>query len=140
MWCVLPYVTVLIKYFLLILLLLLFLLIQIIFFYSFHLLLCFLSLLFISTVHLYFLSLLFISTFYLYCSSLLFVSTICFYNFRNDSKPFVVGTYHMPCAFRVPAIMTIHCALSTQHLQKFAKDDPYLLVGDFNIKPGKLLL
>ena len=30
----------------------------------------------------------------------------------------------------------IHCALSAQHLQKYADKDPYLLVGDFNIKPG----
>jgi hypothetical protein len=33
--------------------------------------------------------------------------------------------------------MVIHCALSAQHLHKFANNDPYLLVGDFNIKPGE---
>jgi hypothetical protein len=28
-----------------------------------------------------------------------------------------------------------HCALSAQHIQKFAKADPFVYVGDFNIKP-----
>ena len=56
--------------------------------------------------------------------------------YRADSKPFVVGTYHMPCMFKVPSVMMIHCALSAQHIHKYANNDPYLLVGDFNIKPG----
>lgn len=78
----------------------------------------------------------------------------------------------MPCAFFLPAVMMIHCALSVQHTQRLAKSfgssnasirggnnnspteqksdssdsikesnsipsgpDPYILVGDFNIKP-----
>lgn len=53
----------------------------------------------------------------------------------DPSKPFVVGTYHMPCMFRLPAVMLIHCALSTQLIQRIAGPDPYLFVGDFNIKP-----
>ena len=59
--------------------------------------------------------------------------------YRTDSKPFVVGTYHMPCMFKVPSVMMIHCALSAQHIHKYANNDPYLLVGDFNIKPGASL-
>lgn len=31
--------------------------------------------------------------------------------------------------------MITHCALSAQHIQKFAKTDPFVYVGDFNIKP-----
>jgi len=31
--------------------------------------------------------------------------------------------------------MVTHCALSAQHIQKFAKNDPFVYVGDFNIKP-----
>ena len=31
--------------------------------------------------------------------------------------------------------MTIHCALSTQLIQRFAGNLPYIYVGDFNIKP-----
>lgn len=33
------------------------------------------------------------------------------------------------------AVMVTHCALSAQHIQKFAKNDPFVYVGDFNIKP-----
>lgn len=54
----------------------------------------------------------------------------------KKSQSFVVGTYHMPCAFYLPALMMIHSALSTQHIQKFAKSDPYVFAGDFNIKPS----
>ncbi|KAJ1435545.1 Endonuclease/exonuclease/phosphatase [Ochromonadaceae sp. CCMP2298] len=50
-------------------------------------------------------------------------------------KPFVVGTYHMPCMFKLPAVMVTHCALSAQHIQRFAKADPFIYTGDFNIKP-----
>lgn len=32
--------------------------------------------------------------------------------------------------------MVTHCALSAQHIAKFAKSDPYVYCGDFNIKPG----
>ena len=49
---------------------------------------------------------------------------------------FVVGTYHMPCAYFLPQVMLIHCALSAQHIQRFALTDPYIYTGDFNIKPG----
>jgi len=49
---------------------------------------------------------------------------------------FVVGTYHMPCMFRTPAVMTIHCALSAQHIARYARGLPYVFCGDFNIKPG----
>lgn len=55
---------------------------------------------------------------------------------QGDNKlPFVVGTYHMPCAFRTPALMMIHCALSAQHIHNFSQDSPYIYCGDFNIKP-----
>lgn len=53
----------------------------------------------------------------------------------SDKSPFVVGTYHMPCMFDQPQVMNIHCALSAQHIQKFAKELPFVYCGDFNIKP-----
>jgi hypothetical protein len=53
----------------------------------------------------------------------------------NKDKRFVIGTYHMPCMFRLPSVMLIHSALSTQHIHKYAGGDPYMYVGDFNIKP-----
>jgi 2',5'-phosphodiesterase len=55
---------------------------------------------------------------------------------RTCGKTFVVSTYHMPCMFKFPSVMVTHCALSAQHLQRFAKDDPYVYTGDFNIKPN----
>ena len=48
---------------------------------------------------------------------------------------FCVGTYHMPCIFRIPQVMMIHCALSAQHIHNFAAGLPYVYCGDFNIKP-----
>lgn len=35
----------------------------------------------------------------------------------GSGQPFVVGTYHMPCMFYYPAVMSIHCALSTQLIE-----------------------
>lgn len=49
---------------------------------------------------------------------------------------FWVSTYHMPCAFRSPLVMTMHAALVTQAIQKLAGDRPYILAGDFNLMPA----
>lgn len=57
-----------------------------------------------------------------------------------------VANYHMPCAFREPAVMTIHCDLVAHRIQSLAaKGDhttsksssvaPFILAGDFNITP-----
>ena len=53
----------------------------------------------------------------------------------SDDEAFAVGTYHMPCMFREPKVMMVHCALSAQHLSKFAAGLPFVYCGDFNIKP-----
>ena len=53
----------------------------------------------------------------------------------DSTRAFVVGTYHMPCIFRIPQVMMIHCALSAQHIHKYAAGAPYIYCGDFNIKP-----
>jgi hypothetical protein len=42
----------------------------------------------------------------------------------------------MPCVFHNPAVMAIHSCLATQHLQRLAKQKPYIFAGDFNIKPN----
>lgn len=55
---------------------------------------------------------------------------------KETKETFVVGTYHMPCMFQLPAVMNVHCALSAQYIQQWAKEDPYIYTGDFNIKPG----
>ena len=57
-------------------------------------------------------------------------------NRGEDNQPFWVGNYHMPCAFRTPAVMNIHADLVGSRIQQLAKDDtPYVLAGDFNILP-----
>ena len=43
--------------------------------------------------------------------------------------PFWVATYHMPCKFFPPAMVTF-AALATQRLQKMAGELPYVLAGD----------
>ena len=54
---------------------------------------------------------------------------------KDTKKSFVVGTYHMPCAFRNPDMMVVHSALSAQHVQNIAKGKPHIYLGDFNFKP-----
>jgi mRNA deadenylase 3'-5' endonuclease subunit Ccr4 len=53
----------------------------------------------------------------------------------KDNKAFWVSTYHMPCAFRTPLVMTMHAALVAQAIQKLAGGIPYILAGDFNLMP-----
>lgn len=54
---------------------------------------------------------------------------------KSSDKSFFVGTYHMPCVFKVPPLMMIHCALYVQHLQRISNGAAYICTGDFNIKP-----
>jgi len=60
----------------------------------------------------------------------------------SSDNNFCVSNYHMPCAFYDPPLMTIHCALAAQRARWVAKRAtggegclPYILTGDFNIKP-----
>lgn len=55
---------------------------------------------------------------------------------RGENKPFVVSTYHMPCAYWAPKVMVIHAALAAQCALRFARDEPLVLAGDWNFKPG----
>jgi 2',5'-phosphodiesterase len=54
---------------------------------------------------------------------------------RFSNSPFCVGTYHMPCEYRFPQVMIIHCSLAAQHIQRLSCGLPYVLAGDFNIQP-----
>jgi 2',5'-phosphodiesterase len=57
-------------------------------------------------------------------------------NRGEGNQPFWVGNYHMPCAFRTPAVMNIHADLVGSRIQQLAEEDtPYVLAGDFNIMP-----
>ena len=53
-----------------------------------------------------------------------------------DAQDVYVGTYHMPCLYQTPPVMVIHAALCAQHIQRTAAGCPYVLAGDFNIKPS----
>lgn len=46
-----------------------------------------------------------------------------------------MGTYHMPCMFMIPAVMTIHTSMAIKHLAKLAGPDPLVFGGDFNFTP-----
>jgi len=67
---------------------------------------------------------------------------------KASEEEFWVSTYHMPCAFNNPDMMTIHAAAALQFVQKLAGAGtgggseenprpklPYCLLGDFNFKP-----
>mmetsp|Transcript_49693 Transcript_49693/g.120468 ORF Transcript_49693/g.120468 Transcript_49693/m.120468 type:complete len:411 (-) Transcript_49693:1330-2562(-) len=70
----------------------------------------------------------------------------------TTKQQFAVSTYHMPCAYYAPMVMTIHVDLAARYVQKLCSfsgskgnengssndnDDkiPYILAGDWNIKP-----
>jgi mRNA deadenylase 3'-5' endonuclease subunit Ccr4 len=52
-----------------------------------------------------------------------------------SGREFVVSTYHMPCLFAEPQVMVIHATLLCNHVKRYAKALPYILVGDFNSTP-----
>ena len=53
---------------------------------------------------------------------------------------FCAATYHMPCAFRSPAVMAVHMALCGQRAFSLAGTDPFVLCGDFNVQPVRCAL
>jgi len=53
----------------------------------------------------------------------------------EDKKQFCVSTYHMPCAYKYPKIMIIHSTLLVNYINEWSKNDPYIIAGDFNLKP-----
>eukprot|EP00403_Amphidinium_massartii_P004298 CAMPEP_0178384694 /NCGR_PEP_ID=MMETSP0689_2-20121128/7648_1 /TAXON_ID=160604 /ORGANISM="Amphidinium massartii, Strain CS-259" /LENGTH=438 /DNA_ID=CAMNT_0020004951 /DNA_START=1 /DNA_END=1317 /DNA_ORIENTATION=+ len=57
----------------------------------------------------------------------------------GPARSFVVGNYHMPCLFGTAAkvrVVNIHSYLLMRRLRDFAKGDPCILLGDFNLKPS----
>lgn len=54
---------------------------------------------------------------------------------RSSQQSFCVATYHMPCAFRTPAVIAVHGSLLAKRLHKLAKSDPFVLGADLNLKP-----
>jgi mRNA deadenylase 3'-5' endonuclease subunit Ccr4 len=54
---------------------------------------------------------------------------------KQSGQYFYVSTYHMPCAFYAPKVMTIHAEMAAKHIQTLSDDCAYVLAGDWNIKP-----
>ncbi len=54
---------------------------------------------------------------------------------KETKEEFAVATYHMPCVYYAPQVMTIHTALLIQVIQELAKNDAFVITGDFNIRP-----
>lgn len=54
---------------------------------------------------------------------------------RASDRQFCLGNYHMPCTFYCPPVMTIHCDMAAKAVQSYADGLPYILAGDWNIKP-----
>lgn len=56
---------------------------------------------------------------------------------KESAEKFAVATYHMPCVYYAPKVMTIHAAMLIQQMQELAQEDAFVLTGDFNIRPTK---
>jgi 2',5'-phosphodiesterase len=58
---------------------------------------------------------------------------------KQTQQSFAIGNFHMPCCFYAPPVMTIHVDLAARHVQRLAQQSgsnmPYILAGDWNIKP-----
>jgi mRNA deadenylase 3'-5' endonuclease subunit Ccr4 len=65
---------------------------------------------------------------------------------KSSVNSFVVATYHMPCAFWWPGVMTLHLAALKAELWRIQQSCGYsqpafvLLLGDFNITPESSLM
>jgi endonuclease/exonuclease/phosphatase family metal-dependent hydrolase len=53
----------------------------------------------------------------------------------KSGKFFNIYVYHMPCAFREPSLMHIHTAMLLKTVNKLTGKLPFILAGDFNMKP-----
>ena len=53
-------------------------------------------------------------------------------------KTFVIATYHMPCDFERPAVMSLHCSYLIHAIKKFAGTDKsrMIICADMNIRPS----
>lgn len=55
-----------------------------------------------------------------------------------NGKDLCIGTYHMPCAFKIPDLMAIHASFVKDLMFELAKGKDLILAGDFNMKPHDL--
>jgi 2',5'-phosphodiesterase len=54
---------------------------------------------------------------------------------KKSSHKFSIATYHMPMAFFLPQVMSIHIAMYINRTQELANGKPLILTGDFNLSP-----
>ena len=55
----------------------------------------------------------------------------------SGDEEFAIGTYHMPCQFLRPDVMSIYAAMCAQAMENAHPEHlPLILAGDFNIKPS----
>lgn len=62
-------------------------------------------------------------------------NTLIFIEVMIDGKSLCVGTYHMPCLYKEPAVMSIHASVLKDLMFQLADENNFILAGDFNIKP-----
>ena len=65
-------------------------------------------------------------------------NTILLAQFEVKGKSFALATYHMPCLFgslEKEQVMIVHAATAAKMTRDFADGLPFILAGDFNIKP-----
>lgn len=57
---------------------------------------------------------------------------------HGSEESFFVCTYHLPCVWTTPRVMTTHAAMLAQWVQRLAEraSCPYVILGDFNVKPS----
>ncbi|CAF0822981.1 unnamed protein product [Adineta steineri] len=55
-----------------------------------------------------------------------------------DGKSLCIGTYHMPCLFKIPDVMAIHASIVKDLMYEQAAGQDFILAGDFNTKPRDL--
>jgi mRNA deadenylase 3'-5' endonuclease subunit Ccr4 len=55
---------------------------------------------------------------------------------RNKGNRIVIATYHMPCMFKIPAVMEMHLVALRAAVADFSVWDecPTIIAGDFNVK------
>ncbi|UJR20455.1 hypothetical protein I4U23_023584 [Adineta vaga] len=50
------------------------------------------------------------------------------------NKSFCIGTYHMPCLYKIPDVMIIHSSIVKDLMFELAAGRDFILTGDFNMK------
>ena len=54
---------------------------------------------------------------------------------EKEHPPFCVATYHAPCKFKEPFVMTAHICSAMELVQLLSNGSPYVFAGDFNMTP-----